>query len=69
MQTGIEVATHAMRQVLEDSEYEGMLLSDAENTFNNLNREEQGGEHSKISKNYALPIISISIIPTKHPLR
>ena len=39
VKAGIEAAIHAMRQVFEDSESEGVLLADAENAFNNLNRE------------------------------
>ena len=38
IKAGIEAAIHAMRQVFEDAETEGILLVDAENAFNNLNR-------------------------------
>ena len=35
---GIEAAIHAMRQTYEKSDTEAMLLVDAENAFNNINR-------------------------------
>ena len=38
VKAGIEAAIHAMRQVFESSETEAVLLVDAENAFNNLNR-------------------------------
>ena len=39
IKAGIEAAIHAMRQVFEDQDSEAILLADAENAFNNLNRE------------------------------
>ena len=38
IKAGIEAAIHAMRQIFEQDETEAILLVDAENTFNNLNR-------------------------------
>ena len=38
LNAGIEAAIHAMKHVFEDSGTEGILLVDAENAFNNLNR-------------------------------
>ena len=38
LKAGIEASIHAMRTVYEDDETEGILLVDAENAFNNLNR-------------------------------
>ena len=38
VKAGIEAAIHAMRQVFEDEETEAILLVDAENAFNKLNR-------------------------------
>ena len=38
LQSGIEASIHAMRIVFEKDETEAMLLVDAENAFNNLNR-------------------------------
>ena len=35
---GIEASIHAMRQIYEDSATEGILLVDASNAFNALNR-------------------------------
>ena len=35
---GCEAAIHAMREIFDDEETEGVLLVDAENTFNSLNR-------------------------------
>ncbi|XP_064388154.1 uncharacterized protein LOC135336323, partial [Halichondria panicea] len=37
--SGCEAAVHAMRQVLEDSETEAILMVDATNAFNSLNRQ------------------------------
>ena len=39
LKAGIEAAIHAMRQIFNDRNTEGVLLADAENAFNNLNRE------------------------------
>ena len=39
VKAGIEAAIHAMRQVFEDSDSEAVLLVDAENAFNNINRQ------------------------------
>ena len=38
LKAGIESAVHAMRMIFEDSETGAMLLVDAKNAFNNLNR-------------------------------
>ena len=38
IKAGIEAAIHAMRQKFEDNQTECILLVDAENAFNNLNR-------------------------------
>ena len=38
LKAGIEAAIHAMRQTFQEEETKGMLLVDAENAFNNLNR-------------------------------
>ena len=38
LEGGCEAAIHAMREIFEDEETEGILLVDAENAFNNLNR-------------------------------
>ena len=38
IQAGIEASIHAMRQIFESSETQAILLVDAENAFNNLNR-------------------------------
>ena len=38
IKAGIEAAIHAMRQVFEDVDTEAILLVDAENAFNKLNR-------------------------------
>ena len=38
MKAGIEAAIHAMREVFEGEESEAVLLVDAENAFNNVNR-------------------------------
>ena len=38
IKAGIEGAIHSMRKVFEDDETEAILLVDAENAFNNLNR-------------------------------
>src|SRR6516164_4105203 len=35
---GVEAAIHAMRSILSDAESEGMLLIDADNAFNRINR-------------------------------
>ena len=39
IKAGIEAAIHAMRQVFEEEGSEAVLLADAENAFNNINRE------------------------------
>ena len=39
IEAGIECAIHAMRETFEMETSEGMLLVDATNAFNNLNRE------------------------------
>ena len=39
MKAGIEAAIHAMREVFENDNTEAVLLVDAENAFNNINRE------------------------------
>ncbi len=38
LMSGIEASIHAMRTIFEDKDTEGILLVDAENAFNNLNR-------------------------------
>ena len=38
LKSGIEASIHAMREIFEDNETEAVLLVDAENAFNNLNR-------------------------------
>ena len=38
LKAGIEASIHAMREIYEDNETEAVLLVDAENAFNNLNR-------------------------------
>ena len=38
IKAGIEAAIHAMRSIFHDEETEAVLLVDAENAFNNLNR-------------------------------
>ena len=38
LKAGIEASIHAMREIFEDDETEAVLLVDAENAFNNLNR-------------------------------
>ena len=38
LKAGIEASIHSMREIFEDEETEAMLLVDAENAFNNLNR-------------------------------
>lgn len=38
VESGCEVAVHAMREVFDESEIEGALLVDASNAFNALNR-------------------------------
>ncbi len=38
IRSGIEAAIHVMREVFEDEETEAVLMVDAENAFNNLNR-------------------------------
>ena len=40
VKAGIEAAIHAMRQIFEDIGTEAVLLVDAENAYNNLNRKE-----------------------------
>ena len=35
---GVEVAAHAMRDIYDDSETQGVLFVDAENAFNSMNR-------------------------------
>ena len=37
LECGIECAIHAMRDIYNDSEAEGILLADVSNAFNNLN--------------------------------
>jgi hypothetical protein len=39
LQGGVEAAIHSMRRIYEDSTTEALLLVDAENAFNSLNRE------------------------------
>jgi hypothetical protein len=39
LKAGIEASVHAMREIYEDNETEAILLVDAENEFNNLNRQ------------------------------
>ena len=39
LRSGIEAAIHAMRRVFKHNDTEAILLVDAENAFNNLNRE------------------------------
>ena len=39
LRAGIEAAIHAMREAFEKNDTEAILLVDAENAFNNLNRE------------------------------
>jgi ribonuclease HI len=39
LKAGIEASIHAMRRVYEEETTEGILLVDAENAFNNLNRQ------------------------------
>ena len=38
-QAGVEAAVHAMRKFLEDAENDGILLIDADNAFNRVNRQ------------------------------
>ena len=38
LKSGIEASIHSMRKIFQENETEGLLLVDAENAFNNLNR-------------------------------
>ena len=62
---GIDAAIHAMRDIFDDDETEGMLLVDAENAFNSLNREASLKNMNKICPEIAKYLINTYRQPSR----
>ena len=65
LKAGIEASIHAMRNIYEDDETEAVLLVDAENAFNNLNRRAAIHNIKQICPNFHRYLANTYQLPAK----
>ena len=58
-QSGCEVAGHSIEQLLQNDEVEGVLLVDASNAFNSLNRAAMFWSIQILCPSFATPVINL----------
>ena len=65
LKSGIEASIHAMRKIFERDETEGLLLVDAENAFNNLNRKVALHNIKELCPSFSRFLTNTYQVPTK----